>query len=283
MRIFYFLLIITFFSCSITKNNFQKEEIRINVGQNKYTNLEYFNLKGKVKTVQETHYINNAGKIQESYTVTHNFNPYGNLDDYEYITNEGKQGEFGNYFFNESQQLIRKDDNRGSLYIEHLEGIIQHEKFYKKEDATTPFYEITKTFNDADNLIYRKQIGPEAIGISEQHFLYDSKSRVIEKKNVSSKGRVSITKYEYNRTNVIVSEFKNLDPKVAFPNTPNNIKHFSYNEHNLKVSSLNPQSGYEGKVVYDYEFDSHSNWLKTYTQNGKVKYCSKIRKIEYYE
>ena len=283
MKILYLILTLSIFGCSVSKNSFQKGEIHINNDQNGLNKLEHFSLKGKVKEMQSIHYILCDDKPELGYIITRKFNQYGNLTSFVLESEVAYIGLSTEYFYNDSQQLIKRVLESDTSYIYYLERNIQNEKFYKKNKPETHSSEEIRKYDKNNQLYYTRKNGASGNLVKETHFLYDRKSRIIQKEVNNSRGLDYLTTYEYKAKDLIVSEYKKSKNELSYPKSPYNIKTYSYDKNNFQVSSLDPKSKSKGKLFYEYEIDSHSNWHKKYTQDGAVKFLSVDRNIEYYK
>ncbi len=288
MRLIIPFLVIFIFSCQGQNPN---DSFPIFVQEKKVKNhLEFYKLKGNVKTLKEFHYdtfspSRKEGKDKLRYRFTRKFNTYGNLIEWKQFRVDSSIAYFENYFYNENQQLIKKLVEDGThTFLYDSRGNKTNEQVLFKDSVT--IISQKKYKYDSKDRVISSTYYPLRSPSSEKVFSYDNKNRIIELVIKNSSGFYQ-TKFKHTDTTERRTDFSKKNKDDKYPATPS-IDQVSTYDKNGNIISIKSKmtTEYDDSVSeskFEYELDAKGNWIKKNQINSKGKpLLLESRILEYY-
>lgn len=229
----------------------------------KKSDLEEYNIKGKVWKIQETNFEGEEkfGKYQvgDKNYYGHSlyiFNETGNIIEYHILDRKGKSESISKYTYN--------DDNL-------CKEISTFEDNELKSKQVNSF--------DGKKLIEVRLFDEK--GELENIYKYNYKGNVISNGKILNKAGKIMNTFENDLSNDLLNSqtVKDSINKVVI------ITKYKRNKNNdlIETLSIYPQDSTEYKYTFDYEYDKKGNWTKQYQFNkeGKIENII-VRNIIYY-
>lgn len=252
--------------------------------ENKKTDLEKDNIKGKVKYIEEsTYYLNQSfyyhGKKEDShreYKIT-KYNPNGNIEhkiirgycddriiiplrtiSYKYNSKGQKQEcielkdsiEINDkYIYDSIGNLVEKAS------YDRLQGLILRIKYIY--DSKNNLVEIYRYWNKSDSLT-RRYVYKYNDSIAEKvHYVYNDKGQIIKEDYNYIFTEENCTHYKYDSKGNQISLISYADNKIYYRSE----RKYDDNNNLIEKRSYDSKDSLSSKQTMEYKYDKRSNWI----------------------
>lgn len=282
--------------------------------QQEKNDLAFYNLKGKVKSVNEIEYeaVEKFGDLEKSNKTARYYREFNNAGmELQYLQE--------NYDDGEKEKFVRttKYENGKMIEIkEEEDDDVQYEKYrYNQQGLVESIDEVGQKgnlqyrqknkYNAQDLLIQADSY--KADGTLEMKMVrsYNAKKQLVKEENYDGGGKLTnVNTYAYDsRGNVVEKSDTNYEEKAPKPY----INRYVYNDKGQKIEERNSISGLDKKEIYEYNengdvvrkrdqygtevkkvytYDAQNNWIKCVTvtndRSGDTKHEIAERQIKYY-
>ena len=263
----------------------------ININSHKITHREEFGLKGNVKSIKETSYLEVekfGGIVKEKdrkdpylekdfYFI---FNKNGNkTQEYKYNSDGSLYSEF-KYKYNSKRNVklcrgttsllsfLAPTDYYYFFEYDDNENLIL-ESHFQSSDLNL-IYSYAYIYDENNNQIEVNHYKSDESLVSKSEYKYDDEGHKIEKNHFESNGILeSYTKYKYDdKGNLIEWHKYEPDGSIVFQRT------FEYDDYGNIIKA--------GGSTYTYEYDQEGNWIVKIEFSDNVKGHVVEREIEYF-
>lgn len=262
------------------------------------SDLEKMKLRGKVKTCREYSYKANSsfGKISKGERQYeegledgdfYTFNTNGFINErIEYDIKDDIK-EKNTYIYDENEKLIetkRYYSDKKSLYLliykYDEKGFLVERTLYNSK-GNIDFKEVYENQKENNEITVNRYENDGEL-YSSSNSRYDNKGNIVEYRDntYSENGSSNLTFYLYdNQGNLIEENWASTLTDDG--RTLNIISNYNYNKYGDKIEYWFDDST-ESKTTYEYEYDSHNNWIKRIEFDRRFPKFILERKIEYY-